>query len=80
MSNTRVPGSKLRPQADSMRLIPISSTAIIADKLRVIAGSICMRLASRYATEAPQWIVIQRDALYSRAHRGARIKPGTERV
>jgi hypothetical protein len=61
-SNTEVPGSKLRPQADSMRLTPISSTIIIAAKLRFIAGSICMKLVSCYATEAPQWIVIHRDA------------------
>ena len=70
-SNTGVPRSKLRPQADSMRLIPISSTTIIAAKLRFIAGSICMRLACCYGTEAPQWIVIHRDAPWSRADSGS---------
>jgi uncharacterized membrane protein YdcZ (DUF606 family) len=50
-----------------MRLTPISSTIIIAAKLRFIAGSICMKLVSCYATEAPQWIVIHRDAPWSRA-------------
>ena len=70
-SNTEVPGSKLRPQADSVRLTPISSTIIIAAKLRFIAGSLCMKLVSCYATEAPQWIVIHRDAPWSRADGGS---------
>jgi len=45
-SSTGVPvvyksaGSRLRPHAESMRLIPIISTAIITAKLRFIAGSI----------------------------------------
>jgi hypothetical protein len=55
-----------------MRLTPISSTIIIAAKLRFIAGSICMKLVSCYAAEAPQWIVIHRDAPWSRADGGSR--------